>query len=64
MFKTYQMPWGFQTVDLSNGTPPDSFLAEFEITADDAALIEDGGTIEIIDGVAVVYPPIVLGEGE
>lgn len=55
-FKTYQMEWGFVTVDSQTEQPPEGYIAgPFDVTIDEADLIKDGASIEVVgDEVQVI----------
>lgn len=56
-YQTYQMSWGFLTIDTEAETPPDDFIAgPFDVNLTEAGHIQDGASIEIVDGQAIVTP--------
>lgn len=55
-FQTYQMPYGFITIDTNTETPPDEFIAgPFMVNIAEAEMIEEGATIEVVDDDVSVY---------
>lgn len=54
-FQTYQMPYGFITIDTNTEQPPEEYLdGPFNVNLDEAAEIQDGANIEIVEGEAIV----------
>lgn len=55
-FQTYQMPWGFVTVDTNTESAPEEFVAgPFMVNMDEAEMISQGATIEVVDDDVSVY---------
>lgn len=55
-FQTYQMPYGFITIDTNTEQLPEEFVAgPFMVNVTEAEMIEEGATIEVIDDDVSVY---------
>lgn len=60
-FQTYQMPYGFITINTTTEQPPEEFIAgPFMVNVAEAQMIQDGAEIEVTeDGNSVnVYHPV------
>lgn len=61
-YKLQQFEWGFRMYDSQTKQPVDGEIARYNVNLQEAELIEQGGTIEIVDGEVVVAEPVVEGE--
>lgn len=61
-FKTYQTEYGFITIDTDTETPPVDYIAEFDVTPDDATLIQQGADIIVNDTNITVVAQALEGE--
>ena len=61
MFRTYQMAWGFITINLDSEPIPDGFISYFDITDEEAMQIMGGGNIEIVDD-GITIDPVEVSE--
>lgn len=55
-YKTYQFDWGFMTIDTQTEDVPEGFTAEFDNTAKEAQIIENGAIIEVTDDGLFITP--------
>lgn len=47
-YQTYQMPYGWITIDTKTENPPETFISgPFDVTLPEVALIENAGIIEL-----------------
>ncbi len=60
--RVQQFEWGFRTYDTQTEEPVEGAIAEFDVNLSEAELIEQGGLIEIVEGEAIVSPPLLEGE--
>lgn len=63
-YKTYELePGVFGTYDSQTENLPTEFISgPYDVNIEEAELIEQGGNIEIVEGEAIVTPPLLEGE--
>lgn len=61
-YKLQQFEWGFRCYDSQTEEPIPGEIDRYDINMEEAELVEQGGSIQIIDGEAVVTPPVIEGE--
>lgn len=63
-YKTYElMPGVFGTYDTQTEELPTEFIGgPYDVNIQEAEFIEQGGSIEIVDGEAIVSSPVLEGE--
>lgn len=55
-FKTYQMDYGFITIDTQTEQPPEDYIDVFDTTVAEADTIQNGAIIEVEGNGLVITP--------
>lgn len=55
-YQTYQMPYGFMTIDTQTETAPEEYIAVFDTTIPEAQVIENGAILEVVEDELVITP--------